>query len=173
MSAPVAPAATAHPGIRMSGLAGDARTGALSSARELTDAVYPGLDLTREIEAVLDQGLGDVVLIDDAAGLQGMAVCHIGAGTEAGGGNSYVKFACVRPGAHAARHFELILDACHRLAADNGATTLAAGANAGRDKAWRALVQRGFRVGMLGVSMHRPNEAGYSHSDSYVIDDWR
>jgi GNAT superfamily N-acetyltransferase len=173
MSAPAAPPAAAHPGIRMSGLAGPARPGALSSARELTDAVYPGLDLTREIESVLSQGLGDVVLIDDAAALQGMAVCHTGAGTEAGGGNCYVKFACVRPGPQAARHFDLLLDACHRLAADRGATTLTAGANAGRDKAWRALVRRGFRVGMLGVSMHRPNEAGYSHSDSYVIDDWR
>jgi hypothetical protein len=143
------------------------------SVRDLTDAVYPGLDLTREIESVLHQGLGDVVLIDDTAALQGVAICHIGAGTEAGGGNCYVKFGAVRPGQHAARHFALLVDACDRLAADKGATGLAVGANAGRDKAWKALVQRGFRVGMQGVTMHRPNDAGYSHSDSYVIDDWR
>lgn len=173
MSAPAAPPAAARLGIRMSGLAGPARSGALESVRELTDAVYPGLDLSGEIEAVLDHGLGDVVLTDDAAALQGMAVCHIGAGTEAGGGNCYVKFGCVRPGPRAARNFDLLLDACLRLAADGGATTLAAGANAGRDKAWQALARRGFRVGMLGVTMHRPNEAGYSHSDSYVVDDWR
>jgi hypothetical protein len=157
----------------MSDLDGAARPGALASVRELTDAVYPGLDLTREIESVLDQGLGDVVLVDDATALQGVAICHIGAGTEAGGGNCYVKFGAVRPGQHAARHFELLLDACHRLAADKGAAGLAVGANAGRDKAWQALAQRGFRVGMQGVAMHRPNDAGYSHSDSYVIDDWR
>jgi hypothetical protein len=31
-----------------------------------------------------------------------------------------------------------------------------------------------WRVGgVTGVTMHRPNDAGYSHSDSYVIDDWR
>ena len=36
-----------------------------------------------------------------------------------------------------------------------------------------ALVQRGFRVRQQGVTMHRPNDAGYSHSGSYVIDDWR
>ncbi len=173
MSMPAAPPAGAHPGTRMTGLAGTARSGALASVRELTDAVYPGLDLTREIESVLDQGLGDVVLLDDTAALQGVAVCHIGAGTEAGGGNCYVKFGAVRPGRHAARHFGLLLDACHRLAADKGATALVAGANAGRDKAWQALAQRGFRTGMLGVSMHRPNDAGYSHSDSYLIDDWR
>jgi GNAT superfamily N-acetyltransferase len=173
MSMPAAPAAGAHPGTRMSGVAGPARSGALASVRDLTDAVYPGLDLTREIESVLNQGLGDVILIDDTAALQGVAVCHVGAGTEAGGGNCYVKFGAVRPGRHAARYFGLLLDACHRLAADKGATTLAAGANAGRDKAWQALARRGFRIRMLGVSMHRPNDAGYSHSDSYLIDDWR
>jgi GNAT superfamily N-acetyltransferase len=173
MSMPAAPAAGAHPGTRMSEVAGPARSGALASVRELTDAVHPGLDLTREIESVLNQGLGDVILIDDTAALQGVAVCHIGAGTEAGGGNCYVKFGAVRPGQHAARHFGLLLDACQLLAADKGATALAAGANAGRDKAWQALARRGFRIGMLGVSMHRPNDAGYSHSDSYLIDDWR
>ncbi len=173
MSMPAGPAAAAHPGTRMSDLAGAARPAALGSVRELTDTVYPGLDVTREIESVLNQGLGDVVLIDDTAALQGAAICHIGAGTEAGGGNCYVKFGAVRPGPHAPRHFDLLLDACHRLAADKGATRLAAGANAGRDKAWRALAQRGFRTGMQGVSMHRPNDPGYSHSDSYVIDDWR
>ena len=173
MSTAVAPPAAAHPGTRVSDLAAGARPGALASVRELTGAVYPGLDVTREIESVLDQGLGDIVLIDDTAALQGMAICHIGAGTEAGGGNCYVKFGAVRPGPHAAGHFGLLLDACHRLAADKGATTLAAGANAGRDKAWTALLQRGFRPGMQGVSMHRPNDAGYSHSGSYVIDDWR
>jgi GNAT superfamily N-acetyltransferase len=173
MSMPVAPPAAAHPGTRVSDLAAGARPGALASVRELTDAVYPGLDVTREIESVLNQGLGDIVLSGDTAALQGVAICHIGAGTEAGGGNCYVKFGAVRPGPHAARHFGLLLDACHRLAADKGATTLAAGANAGRDKAWTALLQRGFRPGMQGVSMHRPNDAGYSHSDSYIIDDWR
>ena len=173
MSMPVGPPVPAHPGTRMSDLAVGDRPGALAAVRDLTGAVYPGLDLTREIESVLSQGLGDVVLIDDTATLQGVAICHLGAGTEAGGGNCYVKFGAVRPGQHAARHFDLLLDACYRLAADKGATGLAVGANAGRDKAWKALAQRGFRVGMQGVTMHRPNEAGYSHSDNYVIDDWR
>lgn len=104
--------------------------GVLAEVGELTDAVYPGLDLSREIEAVRAQGLGDTVLIDDGAGLQGVAVCHLGA-------------------------------------------VLVAGANAGRDRAWQALAGRGFRRDFQGVTMHRPNEPGYSTSDAYVIDDWR
>ena len=41
------------------------------------------------------------------------------------------------------------------------------------DRAWQVLAGRGFRREFQGVTMHRPNEAGYSTSDSYVIDDWR
>ena len=66
-----------------------------------------------------------------------------------------------------------LLDACHRLAAARGATTLAAGANAGRDQAWRAMTSYGFRSSMQGVAMYRPNTDGYNVPASYLIDDWR
>jgi GNAT superfamily N-acetyltransferase len=172
MSAPVDP--DSRPGaIRVSGIGDEDLAGVMTAVRELTDAVYPGLDLSREIEAVRGQRLGDTVLIDDAAGLQGVAICHVGAGTEAGSGACYVKFGAVRPGPNAERRFGLLIDACHGLAAERGASVLVAGANAGRDRAWQVLAGRGFRREFQGVTMHRPNEAGYSTSDSYVIDDWR
>jgi GNAT superfamily N-acetyltransferase len=173
MSRPVARPATGPAGTPMSGIAGPARAAAIASVRDLTDAVFPGLDVTREIESVLAQGLGDIVLLDGAAGLDGVAVCHIGAGTEAGSGNCYIKVGAVRPGPRAARQFARLLRACHGLAAGRGATTLVAGANAGRDKAWMALAEAGFRSARLGVAMHRPNDPGYSRSDTYLIDDWR
>ena len=147
--------------------------GAYQAIGELTDAVYPGLDVSREVDAVLTQKLGDTVLVDDAAGLQAVAVCHVGPGSEAGGGACYVKFGAVRPGPQAARGFDLLLDACRALAADRGASVLLAGVNAGCHRAWTAMTARGFRPAMQGVAMHRPDEAGYHTSDSYVIDDWR
>jgi hypothetical protein len=36
------------------------------------------------------------------------------------------------------------------------------GANAGRDRAWKALTSRGFRGVIQGVAMHRPNDPGYN-----------
>jgi len=172
MSSPVRPDSGPAP-VRLSALDEAGRAGAMAAVRELTSAVYPGLDVSLEIESVLAQGLGDTVLIDDASGLQGVAICHVGAGTEAGSGTCYVKFGAVRPGPGAERLFGLLIDACHALAADQGASALVAGANAGRDRAWRALAERGFRRNFQGVTMHRPNEPGYSTSDSFVIDDWR
>jgi GNAT superfamily N-acetyltransferase len=158
---------------RLSGVGDADRPGVMAAIGELTDAVYPGLDLSREIESVRAQRLGDTVLIDDGAGLQGMAICQVGAGTEAGSGACYVKFGAVRPGRDAERLFGLLIDACHGLAAERGASVLVAGANAGRDRAWQVLAGHGFRRNFQGVTMHRPNEPGYSTSDSYVIDDWR
>ncbi len=172
MTSPVNPDSRSG-SIRLSGIGDKDLARVLTAVGELTDAVYPGLDLSREIQAVRMQRLGDTVLIDDGAGLQGMAICHVGAGTEAGSGTCYVKFGAVRPGPDAERVFGLLIDACHGLAAERGASVLVAGANAGRDRAWRVLVGRGFRRDFQGVTMHRPNEAGYSTSDSYVIDDWR
>jgi GNAT superfamily N-acetyltransferase len=172
MSAPVNPGSRPR-STRVSEVADEDRAGVMAAVGELTGAVYPGLDVSREIEAVRVQRLGDTVLVDDGAGLQAVAVCHIGAGTEAGGGACYVKFGAVRPGPGAERLFDMLLDACHGLAADHGASVLVAGANAGRDRAWKALAGRGFRRDFQGVAMHRPNEPGYSVSDSYVIDDWR
>ncbi|WP_269321030.1 hypothetical protein [Fischerella sp. PCC 9605] len=32
---------------------------------------------------------------------------------------------------------------------------------------------RGFRAEIIGVAMHRPNEAGYNRPDVFVLDDWR
>jgi hypothetical protein len=50
---------------------------------------------------------------------------------------------------------------------------LIVGANMGRHEAYRALLARGFRIEIQGVTMHRPNEPGYDRPDVYIIDDWR
>jgi GNAT superfamily N-acetyltransferase len=173
MVSPVNPEAGSAGSVRLSAVSDDDLPAVMTAARELTDAVYPGLDLSREITSVRAQQLGDTVLTDDGAGLQGLAVCHVGAGTEAGSGECYVKFGAVRPGPGAERRFGLLIDACLGLAAERGVSRLVAGTNAGREHAWRALAARGFRPRLQGVTMHRPNEAGYSTADAFVIEDWR
>jgi hypothetical protein len=50
---------------------------------------------------------------------------------------------------------------------------LLAGVNLARNEAYRQMVSRGFRATRHGVAMHRPNEAGYSRTGVYVLDDWR
>ena len=158
---------------RFSGLSEGDREETLKACGEVTGAIYDGLDVSGEIRAVASQDLGDTVLLRDDSGLAGFAGCHCGAGTEAGSGACYVKFGAIRPVPDAGRNFERLLDACEALAAAEGMQVLIAGANMGRHEAYRALLARGFRTDIQGVTMHRSNDPGYSQPGVYVIDDWR
>lgn len=159
-----------HP---FSELPAGAREGALADCRLLTDALYPGLDLEQEIRAVDLQALGDTILLDDEGGICGFAVCHAGAGSEAGPGACYLKFATVRHGEGTPQRFERLLDACEGYAAARGLTRLLAGVNTGRHEAYRSLLDRGHRAFAFGVAMHRPNEPGYDRPGVYTVDDGR
>ena len=149
------------------------RAAILEACRELTDAIYEGLDVGHEIRAVADQKLGDTVLLWNDSKLTGLAVCHSGAGTEAGSGVFYVKFGAARPGGDAERNFSRLLDACEQIASSQSLSRLAAGVNIARHEAYRQMLARGFRTDLLGVAMAKPNEAGYNRPGVYVIDDWR
>lgn len=145
----------------------------IDECRRVADAVYPGLDLSGEIRSVLEQELGDVVLVGEAGGPAGFAVCHVGPGTEAGGGACFVKFGAVSPGAEAPDTFASLLDACEAFGAQRGVERLVAGVNMGRLSAYRSTVARGFRTELTGVAMQHAGERGYNHPDAFVIDDWR
>ena len=169
---PVAPA-SGRPVETYSALSETEREELLGECRTLTDAIYPGLDVEREIRVVADQRIGDVVLVREDGGLAGFAVCHAGAGSEAAAETCYVKFGAARPGVRAAERFGRLLDACEDFAATLGLVRVEAGVNAARHDAYRTLLAHGHQTFVHGVAMHRPNEAGYSRPDAFVLDDWR
>jgi len=145
----------------------------LSACREVTNAIYEGLDVASEIRAVAAQNLGDTVLLWDDDRLMALAVCHVGPGTEAGGDVCYIKFGAVRPGSTAEQHFSNLLDACEEMAFAQHVSRLRAGVNTARHEAYRHMLARGFRTDIQGVVMSRPNEAGYNRPGVYLLDDWR
>jgi GNAT superfamily N-acetyltransferase len=146
LAKPIAAATARTPWTASSSLPEPERRDALARCRALTDAVYAGLDVSLEIGAVAEQQLGDTLLLEEDSGLAGIAVCHVGAGTEAGSGACYVKFAAVRPGAQAPRRFAQLLDACETFAAERGLARLVAGVNTARSAAYRQMLERGFRT---------------------------
>lgn len=173
MAKPPVPLPGSPPAIRYTELSTTERDRAVDACCALTATAYDGLDLEREIRAVESQGLGEVLLLDDSSGLAGMAVCHLGAGTEAGSRGCYLKFGLARPGAGADARFTALLDATETLAVDHGADHVELGVNTGRHEAYASLVNRGYRAGLVGVSMHRANDDGYSRPGIWLVDDWR
>jgi len=141
----------------------------IQECNRLTDSVYPGLSVEREIRAVHAQGLGDTILFWEEGKFVGFAVCHCGPGTEAGNGKCYVKFGV----ADSEPHFEQLLTLSDELAESRGLAQLEAGVNLSRHEAYRHMLEYGYRVERTGVAMHRPQEPGYSRPGVLVIDDWR
>jgi GNAT superfamily N-acetyltransferase len=161
----------------------------VDGCRKLTTAIYDGLDLKVEIMSVIKQKLGDIVVIWDPGStndttsnnrdIAGFAICHCGAGTEAGSNTCYIKFAAVRPPTSdsddlsAANNFDRLIDACTTFASQLGLSRLVAGVNTSRRHAYEKMLSNGFRIDMLGVLMQSGVDVGYNKPDVYVLDDWR
>jgi GNAT superfamily N-acetyltransferase len=143
---------------------------ALKACGELTDSIYEGLDVSSDIRAVQEQGLGETLLVWDGDRLDAVAVCHCGAGTEAGSDNCYIKFAALRQGGRA---FEQLIAGCEALAVERGLRRIETGVNLARMQIYALMRQRGFRPSSMGVAMHRNNSPAYSRADALVLDDWR
>lgn len=133
---------------RYSDVATEDRRGCLNTCRNLTAAIYDGLDVQQEIDAVNTQSLGDTVLLwhdgipdeESTRRLVGLAACHCGAGTEAGSGACYIKFGAVLPGVNAAIYFEQLAHACETFAKAEGMSRLVAGVNTGRHEAYCKMI---------------------------------
>jgi GNAT superfamily N-acetyltransferase len=173
MSAPARQSETILGTSRFSTLTDEEKAEALRASREVTDTLYPGLDLSEEIAAVDAQGLGDTVLVEGAGRLAAFAICHHGPRSEAGEGFCFIKFGAVSATPSADKDFGRLLDAAEALAVSAAIPNLLAGVNLGRHEAYQHMVARGFRTAIQGVNMHRQNEPGYCRPGIYIIDDWR
>jgi GNAT superfamily N-acetyltransferase len=149
------------------------RPGLVKACARLTDAIYPGLDVRREIFSLQTQGLGDTLLVWDELGLVGFAAVHCGPGSEAGSNACFIKFGAARPGPRASEYFDRLLYACEDFAASRGAAQLIAGISLARQPAYEQMRARGFTIDIVGLNMHKPNEPGYHCPEAFVIDDWR
>ena len=157
---------------RLSAFTRSQREQAIQACGKLTGKIDKGLDLAGEIQAVLAQRTGDVVLTYKRGLLDAFAICLNGPGSEGGEKTCYVKFGAARGGAGAGDRFDKLLDACEAFAASRGAT-VEAGVNLAREDAYRRMRARGYRVLTHGVAMQRPHADGFNRADAYVIDDWR
>jgi GNAT superfamily N-acetyltransferase len=158
---------------KFSDVPAEKRDGVLERCRALTGKVFEGLDVGVEVRSVFGQRLGETVLLWDGDELVGLAVCHCGAGTEAGSGICYIKFGAVYATNTGDEAFRRLLTACEQLAAQRGLGNVSGGVNTARQKAWTAMLDSGWRGKMVGVAMERPNGPGYNRPGVFLIDDWR
>jgi hypothetical protein len=159
--------------VRYADVTEDVRGRLIHACFHMTDQIFRGLDLSHEIAAVHARGLGHTLFLEQGDGVDGLAICHLGPGTEAGEDTCYIKFGTVRPGPDAGETLGRLIHACDHLAASEGMTRLTAGVNTARRKAYMKMLKQGFIIENLGIAMERPDEAGYNRGDVYIIDDGR
>jgi GNAT superfamily N-acetyltransferase len=154
---------------RYSQLSGDRQAVSLNAAYQLTNKIYEGLDWRSEILLLQQRSLGDTLFVWDDMELIGFAICHYGAGSEAAKGTCYIKLGAAK-GAEA---FDRLIDECEALSVMLGMSSLVAGVDTACVDAYHRMIARKFRISFLSVSMHKPNQTGYSRPDVYVIEDKR
>lgn len=162
-------AARATPLLEYSSLVEARQEKALRACTELAGRIHAGLDLASEIRGCQRQNLGETVLSWAGDRLDGFAICHCGPGTEAGSNICYIKFAASVD----ETAFDRLLDGCESLAAQRKLTKLEAGVNLGRSRAYRRMLEKGFRANMQGVAMQKPDSPAYNRPDVFIADDWR
>ena len=135
----------------------------MNPCARLTHKIDKGLDLTGEIQALLKQHTGDVIMTPGA-----FAICLSGPGSEGGPEGLLRQFAAARNN----ENVRQTVGAIDAFAASRSAT-LAAGANLSREDAYRRMRAHGYRTTMQGVAMQRPHADGFNRADAWVIDDWR
>jgi hypothetical protein len=88
----------------------------------------------------------DTAIKDNDNKLVSFAVCHCGAGSEAGSGVCYIKFGIVKSDNNSQENFMILLNATSLLAKDKHLSRIVAGVNTERSGAYRLMVAYGFRV---------------------------
>ncbi|NOX72798.1 MAG: GNAT family N-acetyltransferase [Alphaproteobacteria bacterium] len=156
-----------------SSLTTDAQAAAMTACRALCGEIYQGLDPGCEIGAVLDQSLGETIFLYQNNSLEGFAVCHTGAGTEAGTDRAYIKFAAISPATAQPEALCNLLCAVEDWAAHQGAKTIITATNLARKTCFETLTDAGFRTDFQGLAMHHNNNPGFNNTRAFVLDDWR
>ncbi|MDN5867222.1 MAG: hypothetical protein L0H55_07465 [Candidatus Nitrosocosmicus sp.] len=161
--------------VRFSEIQDDVKSLILDDCEYLTNGIFPRLDLQKEIFAVDSQRLGDTILLYDPSGskLVELAICHYGKGTEAGSNACYIKFADTSTNNNSHSNFIRMLNSAELTALKKGIFKITAGSNMERHRAYKAMINYGFKSEFQGVSMHKGNKQGYNIPSAYIIDDLR
>jgi len=130
--------------------AATAKDAAVDAARDLTGALAPGCDFSREMLLSAELGLGDTCLIDGADGLDAMALWHSAplADTRTRDEVRVLKLA-----ARSGRAFEAAIAGVEAAAAKAGIRRVAVRCQTKFGDAFSRLIARGYRVRWTDLRM--------------------
>lgn len=141
--------------------------------RTITNQVYRGMEIGKEVEIVDGLALGDTLLLEKGRDLVGFAIYHTPGVSEAPQGALYVKFLVLDPRRKKPEYFHQLMAALEEVAHGAGVQRVIAPVYTTYWPPYQALLERGYRVDFTMVRMKRGKVEEYENSGDFVLDDWR
>ncbi len=141
--------------------------------RRITNAIWRGMDLGKEVEIVDGLALGDTLLLDKGRETIGFAVCHLPPNSEAPHGAAYVKFLAIDKRHKRPEHLHALLAAVEDMAAAAQLQQVVAPVYTYYWTAYQTLIERGYHLDFTMVRMKRGKQEDYEDASDLVLDDWR
>jgi ribosomal protein S18 acetylase RimI-like enzyme len=145
----------------------------LGRLKALTNRIYRGLDLTKEIEIVDGLALGDTLLLEKEGSVLGFAICHTPGVSEAPQGSLYIKYLAIDPSRRRPEHFSQLVAGCEEFGVASVCQRIIAPVYTGYWRAYQTLLTSGYHMDMLMLRMKRGKHDDYEHEEDFVLDDWR
>jgi len=172
----VQPARAARPAVsvrRYSSLEEAKKKAAILKLRRITNAVYRGMDLGKEVEIVDGLALGDTLLLEKGRELIGFAIYHTPGVSEAPHGSIYVKFLAIDPRHKKTEYLASLLGAVEDLAHEAQLQRVVAPVYTYYWTAYQTLTDRGYHIDFSMVRMKRGKAIDDEDPTGLVLDDWR
>jgi predicted N-acetyltransferase YhbS len=146
---------------------------ALQRLHRITNGIYRGLDIGKEVEIVDGLALGDTLLLEQGRDVIGFAIYHTPGVSEAPLGGLYVKYLALDRAHARPEAFDHLVGALEELAGDSGMQRVILPVYCEYFGAYQRLVERGYGIDFTMVRMKRGRQDDYEHVADFVLDDWR
>jgi predicted N-acetyltransferase YhbS len=167
---------TSRPGLgvlRYSTLEEVRKKATLAKLRRITNNVFRGMDVAKEVEIIDGLALGDTLVLEKGRDVIGFALYHLPGVSEAPHGSLYVKFLAIDPGQRKPEHLQMLLAAIEDLAHTAQVQRIVAPVSTGYWAAYQSLLERGYRIDFTMVRMKRGKQIPEEDPADLVLDDWR
>ncbi len=166
----------AKPGLgvrRYSSLEEAKKKAAMQRVRRITNALYRGMDVGKEVEIVDGLALGDTLLLEKGRDVIGFAIVHMPGVSEAPHGSVYIKFLAIEPHHRKPEHLHALLGAVEEMAHAAQLQRVVAPVYTYYWAAYQSLLERGYHPDFTMVRMKRGKQDDDERPDDLVLDDWR
>jgi N-acetylglutamate synthase-like GNAT family acetyltransferase len=158
---------------RYSSLEEAKKKAAILKVRRITNALYRGMDVGKEIEIVDGLALGDTLLLEKGREVIGVAIYHTPGVSEAPAGSGYVKFLAIDPKQRKVEHLEQLVGSIEDLAQEQGLSRVILPVYLRYWQAYSTLVKCGYQVDQTMVRMQKGKQEDYEDPADLVLNDWR